>query len=86
VPSEVRPVISSVAGIFLDYVLGLCVKYGSIYIFLSANNASIVGIFFCKDLVSLIVTVEYLQMYPFCEELKEVCFFFFYWHLKSRKK
>lgn len=34
--------------------------------------------FVCKDLGSLIVTMNYFQMYHFYKELKEVLFFFFF--------
>lgn len=53
----------------------------NLYIFfLTASVVLVVGILFffvCKDLGSLIVTMNYFQMYHFYKELKEVLFFFF---------
>lgn len=69
--------------------LGLDIKNPWIYIFFSwSQHCSCCRHFFfvCKDLGSLIVTMNYFQMYHFYKELKEVLFFFFLLAFEKQKK
>lgn len=60
----------------------------NLYIFFLTASVVLVGILFfvCKDLGSLIVTMNYFQMYHFYKELKEVLFFFFLLAFEKQKK